>query len=180
MCSPQTDFQSRPKIHIVMGNESCDLDSTVSAITYAYFLHEVSHCLYVLLLHKRFTHSGHCFYRELFSTILMKRLWIFLLPLLSTVTILISPTRSRDACQGSSSFPFYGVRAVTLSVVCICHHCTVEQSFLPIANTYLRDSLPPRTLHGVICISLYFEVLSLWGSRQGPCYLNQNKKRKCF
>ncbi|XP_053387745.1 uncharacterized protein LOC123542835 isoform X2 [Mercenaria mercenaria] len=33
------DQLSGTKIHVVIGNEACDLDSTVSAITYAYFLH---------------------------------------------------------------------------------------------------------------------------------------------
>ncbi|XP_062585819.1 uncharacterized protein LOC134247479 [Saccostrea cucullata] len=30
------------KIHVVIGNESCDLDSAVSALTYSYFLHKTS------------------------------------------------------------------------------------------------------------------------------------------
>nr|KAI8751852.1 protein prune-like protein 2-like isoform X3 [Biomphalaria glabrata] len=36
----QSELQSRLKIHLVLGNESCDLDSTVCAITYAYYLHK--------------------------------------------------------------------------------------------------------------------------------------------
>ncbi|GFO47769.1 protein prune homolog-like protein [Plakobranchus ocellatus] len=35
------DLPTRKKVHLVIGNESCDLDSVVSAITYAYFLHQV-------------------------------------------------------------------------------------------------------------------------------------------
>ncbi|XP_025083199.1 uncharacterized protein LOC112557508 isoform X2 [Pomacea canaliculata] len=31
-----------PAVHIVMGNEACDLDSATSAITYAFYLHEIS------------------------------------------------------------------------------------------------------------------------------------------
>jgi inorganic pyrophosphatase/exopolyphosphatase len=30
------------KIHVVIGNEACDLDSAVSALTYGYFLHKVN------------------------------------------------------------------------------------------------------------------------------------------
>ena len=35
-----------PLVHVVLGNEACDLDSAVSAIAYAYYLHEVIlvHC----------------------------------------------------------------------------------------------------------------------------------------
>ena len=35
-----------PLVHVVLGNEACDLDSAVCAIAYAYYLHEVSlvHC----------------------------------------------------------------------------------------------------------------------------------------
>ncbi|XP_077996859.1 uncharacterized protein LOC144450158 [Glandiceps talaboti] len=32
------DLSSHDKIHVVIGNEACDLDSTVSAVTYAWFL----------------------------------------------------------------------------------------------------------------------------------------------
>ena len=55
-------FQERlldfPLVHVVLGNEACDLDSAVSAIVYAYYLHEVSlvyckrvhlHIVFVLL-----------------------------------------------------------------------------------------------------------------------------------
>ena len=39
-------FQERlldfPLVHVVLCNEACDLDSAVSAVTYAYYLHEVT------------------------------------------------------------------------------------------------------------------------------------------
>ena len=31
-----------PLVHVVLCNEACDLDSAVSAVTYAYYLHEVT------------------------------------------------------------------------------------------------------------------------------------------
>ena len=31
------------EVHVVLGNEACDLDSAVSAVVYAYFLSTVSH-----------------------------------------------------------------------------------------------------------------------------------------
>lgn len=37
-CLQETD----DKIHVVIGNESCDLDSVVAALTYGYFLHKVT------------------------------------------------------------------------------------------------------------------------------------------
>ncbi|XP_053743525.1 exopolyphosphatase PRUNE1 isoform X1 [Synchiropus splendidus] len=32
--------QARPQVHVVLGNEACDVDSMVSALVYAYFLHK--------------------------------------------------------------------------------------------------------------------------------------------
>ncbi|GFS17870.1 protein prune homolog 2 [Elysia marginata] len=37
----QAELPNRKKLHIVIGNESCDLDSAVSAIVYAYYLHQI-------------------------------------------------------------------------------------------------------------------------------------------
>lgn len=41
-CLQETD----DKIHVVIGNESCDLDSVVAALTYGYFLHKVTLSIY--------------------------------------------------------------------------------------------------------------------------------------
>lgn len=44
-CFERPSFQSVSKdgsgVHVVMGNEACDMDSMVSALTFAYFLSKV-------------------------------------------------------------------------------------------------------------------------------------------
>ena len=37
----QSFSRESPGFHVVMGNEACDLDSMVSAVTFAYFLSKV-------------------------------------------------------------------------------------------------------------------------------------------
>ena len=38
----QNDLSNFTTIHVVIGNEACDLDSTVSALVYAFYLNQVS------------------------------------------------------------------------------------------------------------------------------------------
>jgi hypothetical protein len=38
----QANVDAYDTVHVVIGNESCDLDSVISAISYAFYLNKVS------------------------------------------------------------------------------------------------------------------------------------------
>ena len=41
ICLQGEAAQGDKNLHVVIGNESCDLDSVIAALTYSYFLHKV-------------------------------------------------------------------------------------------------------------------------------------------